>query len=100
MNEAILDAYTQWLHHSSTLRWKGRVTHVVGNLVESVGPFCSVGESCEMEDSNGNLFPGEVVGFRGSTVLSMPLDKPQGIRFGDHIVTWGARPSLRLGRSC
>ena len=55
MSEAILDAYSQWLHHSSTLRWKGRVTHVVGNLVESVGPFCSVGESCEMEDSNGNL---------------------------------------------
>ena len=27
----------------------------------------------------------------------MPLDKPQGIRFGDHIVTWGARPSLRVG---
>ena len=56
MTEAILEAYSQWLHHSSTLRWKGRVTHVVGNLVESVGPFCSVGESCEMEDSNGNLF--------------------------------------------
>ena len=97
MTEGILDAYSQWLPHSSTLRWKGRVTHVVGNLVESAGPFCSVGESCEMEDSNGNLFPGEVVGFRGPAVLSMPLDKPQGIRFGDHIVTWGARPSLRVG---
>jgi flagellum-specific ATP synthase len=27
----------------------------------------------------------------------MPLEKPQGIRFGDHIVSWGARPSLRVG---
>ncbi len=97
MTDGILDAYTHWLQHSSTLRWKGRVTHVVGNLVESSGPFCSVGESCEIEDSIGNTFPGEIVGFRGSTVLSMPLDKPQGIRFGDHIVTWGARPSLRVG---
>jgi flagellum-specific ATP synthase len=97
MTEGILEAYAQWLHHSSTLRWKGRVTHVVGNLVESAGPFCSVGESCEIEDSSGNIFSGEVVGFRGSTVLSMPLDKPQGVRFGDHIVTWGARPSLRVG---
>jgi len=97
MTEGILEAYSQWLHHSSTLRWKGRVTHVVGNLVESAGPFCSVGESCEIEDSSGNVFPGEVVGFRGSTVLSMPLDKPQGVRYGDHIVTWGARPSLRVG---
>jgi flagellum-specific ATP synthase len=97
MNEGVLDAYSQWLRTSSTLRWKGHVTHVVGNLVESAGPFCSVGESCEIEDSSGNRFPGEVVGFRGSTVLSMPLDKPQGIRFGDHIVTWGSRPSLRVG---
>ena len=97
MTEGYLDAYSRWLRTSSTLRWKGRVTHVVGNLVESAGPFCSVGESCEIEDSSGNLFPGEVVGFRGSTVLSMPLDKPQGIRFGDRIITWGAYPSLRVG---
>jgi flagellum-specific ATP synthase len=27
----------------------------------------------------------------------MTLEKPQGIRFGDRIVTWGARPSLRVG---
>src|SRR3954447_17783082 len=97
MTEGVLGAYSQWLRTSSTLRWKGHVTHVVGNLVESAGPFCSVGESCEIEDASGNRFPGEVVGFRGSTVLSMPLDKPQGIRFGDHIVTWGSRPSLRVG---
>jgi flagellum-specific ATP synthase len=70
---------------------------VVGNLIESEGPSCSVGESCEIEDSVGNRFQGEVVGFRGSTVLSMPLDKPQGIRFGDRIAAWGAYPSLRVG---
>jgi len=97
MIDGIMDAYSQWLHNSSTLRWKGRVTHVAGSLIESAGPFCSVGECCEIEDSSGNLLPGEVVGFRGSSVLSMLLDKPQGVRFGDHIVSWGARPSLRVG---
>jgi flagellum-specific ATP synthase len=69
----------------------------VGNLVESAGPFCSVGESCEIVDSSGIRFPGEIVGFRGSNVLSMTLEEPQGIRFGDQIVTWGARPCLRVG---
>src|SRR5258708_3991923 len=97
MSEAILDAYSQCVPRYSSLGWKGRGTDVVGNLVDPVGPFGWVAESCEMEDSNGTLFPVEVVGFRGSTVLSMPLDKPQGIRYGDHIVTWGARPSLRVG---
>ena len=41
---------------------------------------------------------GEVVGFRGTTVLSMPLEKPSGIRFGDAIVGLGVRPSLFVGK--
>jgi flagellum-specific ATP synthase len=41
--------------------------------------------------------PGEVVGFRGNTVLSMPLDIPKGIRFGDRVVSWGERATLRTG---
>ncbi len=41
--------------------------------------------------------PGEIIGFRGSTMLSMAADQPRGIRFGDKIVTWGARPSIRVG---
>lgn len=97
MNAGHLDACRNWLPTCSTVRWRGRVTQVVGNLLESAGPFCSVGESCEIVSSSGATFPGEIVGFRGSSVLSMSLDKPQGIRFGDQIVTWGARPSLRVG---
>lgn len=97
MNPNVLDAYVNWLQSSSTIRWQGRVTHVVGNLVESVGPFCSVGESCEIVESAGSRFLGEIVGFRGSKVLSMSLGEPQGIRFGDQIVTWGAKPSFRAG---
>ncbi|HXY13106.1 MAG TPA: FliI/YscN family ATPase [Terriglobales bacterium] len=92
-----LDACRTWLRTCSPVRWTGRVTQVVGNLVESAGPFCSVGETCEILDASGAMFPGEIVGFRGSNVLSMSLQKPQGIRFGDRIVTWGARPSLRVG---
>ena len=97
MNTGHLDACRSWLPNCSTVRWKGRVTQVLGNLVESAGPFCSVGESCEIVASGGATFPGEIVGFRGSSVLSMSLEKPQGIRFGDQIITWGAKPSLRVG---
>ena len=97
MTPGPLDSCKTWLRNCSTVRWQGRVTQVVGNLVESAGPFCSVGECCEIKDSTGSSFPGEIVGFRGTSVLSMSLDKPQGIRFGDQIVTWGARPSLRVG---
>ena len=92
----ILSAYFSQLEHSSSLRWRGRVTQVVGQLVESEGPFCSVGEASEIIDSRGQHWPGEIVGFRGHTVLSMSLRRPTGIRYGDEVVVWGRRPSLRL----
>jgi flagellum-specific ATP synthase len=97
MNAGHLESCRSWLPTCSTIRWKGHVTQIVGNLVESRGPFCSVGECCDIVASAGTTFPGEIVGFRGSSVLSMCLERPQGLRFGDQIVTWGARPSLRVG---
>jgi len=81
----------------SSLRWQGRVTQVVGPVVESAGPFCSVGEICEIHDSSGRVLPGEIVGFRESTVLSMPFDMPRGVRRGDRVVTWGEHSTLRVG---
>jgi len=97
MSRALLAPYMHYLKTGSTLRWQGRVSQVVGNLIESEGPFCSVGESCLIRDQSGKSYSGEIVGFRGSTMLSMTADQPQGIRFGDQLVTWGARPSIRVG---
>jgi flagellum-specific ATP synthase len=97
MKRPLLAPYTRYLDDGSTLRWSGRVSQVVGNLIESEGPFCFVGESCEIVGAGGRSFDGEIIGFRGSTMLSMSADQPQGIRFGDQISTWGARPSVRVG---
>jgi flagellum-specific ATP synthase len=97
MKRTILAPYNHFLESGSTLRWSGRVNQVVGNLVESDGPFCFVGESCEIKDSTGRSYAGEIIGFRGSTMLSMTADPVRGVRFGDRIETWGARPSVRVG---
>ncbi|HEY5212651.1 MAG TPA: FliI/YscN family ATPase [Acidobacteriaceae bacterium] len=97
MNRALLGPYVQYLQSGSTLRWRGRISQVVGNLMESEGPFGYVGESCEITSTGGQSYAGEIIGFRGSTVLSMAADHPQGIRLGDEIMTWGARPSVRVG---
>src|SRR5258708_2219495 len=80
----ILSAYFSQLETSSALRWRGRVVQVVG-------------EPWEIIDSRGRHWPGEIVGFRGHIVLSMSLRRPSGLRFGDQIVVWGRRPSLRVG---
>jgi flagellum-specific ATP synthase len=96
MTASILAPYFSYVENASALRWRGRVVQVVGQLVESEGPFCTVGEACEIIDSRGLHWPGEIVGFRGHTVLSMSLRRPTGIRYGDEVVVWGRRPSLRL----
>ena len=44
--QPLLRPFFRRLEEFSTLRWTGRVTKVVGHLVESDGPLCSVGEGC------------------------------------------------------
>jgi len=95
--QPLLRSFFRRLEDFSTLRWTGRVTKVVGHLVESDGPLCSVGEGCAIVTEDGRTFSGEIVGFRGRTVLSMPLERPSGTRFGDRIVTRGTQPMLRVG---
>jgi flagellum-specific ATP synthase len=85
------------LEHAGKVQWSGRVLQVIGNLVESEGPFCSVGDACEIQTRAGDQYAGEVVGFRGSTMLTMTLEAPRGIRYGDRIVSSGMHPSIRVG---
>jgi len=97
MRPESLAPYFSRLENLPMPRWQGRVTKIIGQLVESQGPFCSLGEVCHITGANGRKWPGEVVGFRGSTVLSMPLDRPEGIRYGDRIAATGSLPTLRVG---
>lgn len=80
-------------------RWQGRVIESVGQTIESVGPPASVGECCDIVDQKGRIHPAEVIGFRGSHVLSMPLETTEGIRFGDSVRAYGAQPSWRVGEA-
>ncbi len=87
------------LEQRSPLRWQGRVLEVTGNLIESEGPSGSVGEECEICGSGGRAYRGEIIGFRGRTMLSMMTEDPVGVRLGDPVVALGARPSVRVGEA-
>jgi len=93
----LLAPYFARLEEFGGVRWRGRVSQVIGPLVESEGPFGSVGEVCEITDSRGRRLAGEIIGFRGTTVLSMPLELPRGVRHGDLVSAWGARATIRVG---
>jgi flagellum-specific ATP synthase len=93
----LLSTYFARLEQRSPFRWQGRVLEAVGQTIESSGPLCSVGECCEIVDSEGRVHPAEVIGFRGSHVLSMPLESTEGIRFGDKVSALGTQPYLEVG---
>ncbi len=99
MSERLLEPYFRRLEQFSTLRWSGRVIQAIGNLVESEGPLCAVGEGCAIVTADGQVYPAEIVGFRGRRVLAMPLERPLGIGHGDRLVTRGTRPMLRVGEA-
>jgi flagellum-specific ATP synthase len=79
------------------MRWRGRVLEAVGQTIESAGPLCSVGECCEIVDGAGQRHLAEVIGFRGSNVVSMPVESSDGIRYGDPVAGLGMMPHLEVG---
>jgi flagellum-specific ATP synthase len=56
-----------------------------------------VGECCEILDQFGQPHLAEVIGFRGSNVLSMPVDTTEGIRFGNPVEALGVSPEIEVG---
>src|ERR1700735_1294963 len=95
----LLEPFFRRLEQIPAWQSTGRVTKAVGFLVESDGPCCSVGECCEIVDGDGIAHAGEVGGFRGHTVLSMPFNRIAGVRFGDRVITRGTAPSVPVGES-
>ena len=74
---------------------RGRVTQMIGLVIESEGPMASVGEICRIESQvTGTTTKAEVVGFRDRNLLLMPLGDVQGICPGSEVVATGH--SLRV----
>jgi flagellum-specific ATP synthase len=92
-----LATYFSRLRQQSPLRWQGRVVEAAGQTIESQGPPCSVGECCEIRDAVGGRHAAEVIGFRGTGVLSMTLDAAHGIRYGDPVSALGVAPHIEVG---
>jgi len=72
------------------------VVEANSQTVESEGPLCSVGECCEILDESNVRHQAEVIGFRGSRVLTMPLETTRGIRYGDAVAALGGVPQIAV----
>ena len=94
---ALLERYISRLERNQPWRWSGRVLDLVGQTIESSGPLASVGECCEIKDQFGHAHLAEVIGFRGSNVLSMPVESTEGIRYGNRVEALGVHPEIEVG---
>jgi flagellum-specific ATP synthase len=94
-----LETYFARLRRCAPYRWCGRVVEATGQTIQSQGPPCSVGECCEIRDAGGEVHAAEVIGFRGTGVLSMTLDSAEGIRFGDRVAALGVTPRVEVGEN-
>ena len=93
----MLARYFGRLESGQPWRWRGQVLESVGQTIESAGPLASVGECCEIQDQFGRAHLAEVIGFRGSNVLSMPVESTEGIRFGNTVEALGVNPEIEVG---
>lgn len=82
-----LEKYINVIESSCPIRVEGRVTKVVGTIIEGNGPAMPLGGICHV------LPPGlpepivaEVIGFRDQSVLLMPLGKSDGVEPGSAII--------------
>jgi flagellum-specific ATP synthase len=91
-----LKSYFHKLEELDPIKTIGAVKRAVGLVVESLGPPVSIGELCEIvgRDRKSGSIPAEVVGFKDSYVISMPLYKVHGVKLGDKVICRKKKASI------
>jgi flagellum-specific ATP synthase len=92
-----LDKYRSALASAKPVRLHGKVTQVVGLVIEGYCPDTSVGAICDIKPMEGNSIPAEVVGFRNNKTLLMPLGELRGVGLDSLITVRRDKASLGVG---
>ena len=87
------------LRACSPMKLTGKVTQIIGLVIESQGPTVTVGELCYVSSHFSGMppVPAEVVGFREGSVLLMPVGEMQGIGPGCEVIATGRRLRVKVG---
>ncbi|MGD8392336.1 MAG: flagellum-specific ATP synthase FliI, partial [Desulfobacterales bacterium] len=75
-----LDKYRQCLDTTCTIQTSGKVTNIVGLVIEAQGPLSRLGTVCDIyTQGDVRKIRAEVLGFRDNKVMMMPLEEMRGI---------------------
>ncbi len=93
-----LGRYVDAIARADLHRRRGRVTNLIGLIVEATGLEVQVGEVCEVEVGRfAAPVQAEVVGFRDRRTLLMPLGEMHGIGPGNAVTPTGRPLSVPVG---
>lgn len=99
MKEFCADLYIKAVNDMETVQMKGKITKVIGLVMESEGPSINLGELCHVYPrTEAPPLPAEVVGFRENRVLLMPLGEMQGIGPGSEVVSSQRLLQVKVGK--
>ena len=98
-NRINLTRYMPGIAATRQIRFHGKVTQVVGLVIEGYCPDTAVGSLCEIHTHGGDRIQAEVVGFRENKALLMPLGELRGVGLGSLISVRRQKSSLGVGRS-
>ena len=95
MNHLNLDKYYGVLNGMDSMKLSGKITQIIGLVIESHGPNVNLGELCYIKPRyKETMIPAEVVGFRQNRVLLMPIGEMEGIGPGCEIIS--AQQTLKV----
>ncbi|MCX7014267.1 MAG: FliI/YscN family ATPase, partial [Candidatus Sumerlaeota bacterium] len=93
-----INAMAEFLRRMETIEVTGRVTQVLGTIIEGQVPDCSIGRMCDIAASPFDpALKAEIVGFRQDKALMMPLGEMHGLKPGAHIRSVKTSPTVRVG---
>lgn len=98
MSQVAYDMYAERIDRVNTVKHFGKVTQVVGLVIESAGPAVSIGRLCTIENQeDGSQMKAEVVGFRDNRILLMPYGPISGITPGAIVTSTSDQLRIPVG---
>ena len=98
MNTLKLDIYRDKLQRTTLFGYIGKVTRVVGLIMEVKGIYASIGDICSIEiTGRTSQLPAEVVGFKDDSSMLMALGDLKGISPGCRVFALGKTFKIAVG---
>ena len=93
-----LKRYKEIISSTNTMRSLGKVLQIIGLIIEADGPRGSIGDLCYISNEDGGFsVSAEIVGFKESRILLMPLGSMDGLRPGANVINTGSSMKIQVG---